>query len=132
MNRLFLAAALTAAMLAPAVALDLTKEIVRLDGKPFEDQAGKPVQTTIGDILQKSLVGQYPDEMGAGGAPPLSGEEKFKRWQLAARISGAKSIDLSAEETALLKKLVGKAYAVEVVGPAFILLDPAVDPAKKP
>ena len=62
----------------------------------------------------------YPDEQA-------SGEEKFKRYQLAERISAAGPQDVSVEEVALIKRLIGKGYPPMVVGPAWLALenDPA-------
>lgn len=53
----------------------------------------------------------------------LSGDEKLKRYQLAVKINGGGEVDLTAEEIALLKLLIGRAYPPLVVGQAYLLLE---------
>ncbi len=55
----------------------------------------------------------------------LSGEEKVRRAALAQRIYTSKEpLALKVEDVALIKKLVGKAYAPLVVMRAWSILDP--------
>jgi len=44
--------------------------------------------------------------------------------ELATKINNAKNPQLSAEDIALIKRLVAKGYAAAFVGPAWKLLDP--------
>lgn len=53
-----------------------------------------------------------------------SGNEKFKRWNLAKKIYDAKDeIDVPAEEIALIKDLIGKAFMTSVVGSVYSILE---------
>lgn len=72
---------------------------------------------TLGKVCVASLLGSYADEQG------LSGEEKFRRYQLAERIHAGNMQDVSAEEIALLKKLIGKNWPPAVLGPAYEALE---------
>ena len=74
---------------------------------------------TLGAVSVNALVATYQDEQR------LSGEDKVKRWELAMRIkklpSGA--ADLTAEEVALIKSLIAKAYGPIIVGQAWAMLE---------
>ena len=61
----------------------------------------------------------------------IGGDVKFKRHQIAARIYGKQYAELTIEEIALIKELIGKAYGPAVVGPAFNLLE-GTDHESKP
>lgn len=103
----------------PALAVDFSKPVLDMTGKPYLAEDGKTPKT-LGQFCEDALVADFPDERGK-----VEGAEKFKRWQLAVKIrDGAK--DLTAEETATVKALVGKGYAPAVVGPIWQALDPAV------
>lgn len=54
----------------------------------------------------------------------VSPEEKIKRFRLATKIYDGGLQDLSAEDVAMLKKLIGRAFPPLVVGRAFDILDP--------
>lgn len=110
------------ASLADAAGIDFTVKLYQLDGKPFTDQAGKPVETTLGGVCEVALLSPYPDE------PNLSGEDKVKRFSLAVKIRDKKDVSLAAEEIALIKKLVAKAFPPLYVGLVWQLLDPASVP----
>jgi hypothetical protein len=126
MNRTILAAAALAATLSasPATALDFTAPITQLDGTPFTDQAGKPLATTLGTIAETALLASYPDEQAT-----ITGEDKVKRFVLATKIHEAKGAALTADEVALIKKLIGKSYNALIVGKSWQLLDPASVPS---
>lgn len=94
---------------------DFGIELVGLKGAKLVDGEGKPL--TTGSVSVNALMGQYPDEQG------LTGDEKFKRYQLAARIADGDVLEVSAEEVALLKRLIGKGYLPMVVGPAYLALE---------
>jgi hypothetical protein len=53
----------------------------------------------------------------------LAGEDKFKRWQIAQKIDEHLEAEISVEDVALIKRLIGKAFGPIVVGPAFQLLE---------
>lgn len=82
-------------------------------GRPLMAQDGE-TPLTLKSISIESLMAAFPDEK-------ISGEEKFKRYQLAQRISDGDEVSVS--EAAKIKDLIGKAYGPVVVGPAYELLE---------
>lgn len=113
------AAALTFAV--PALAVDFGSPIKQLDGSVMRTDDKQVL--TLDTVVENALLASYPDEQ------TLSGEEKVKRFKLAVRIHDQrKDPTLTADETALIKKLVAKAYNPLVVGQAWTLLDPASVP----
>lgn len=130
-------AALVAIWSVPALAItvDLSTMIKDEAGKPAMDQLVGGVQNpdptkkcgdrtgwpclTVGDAIFHSLLFNYPDE------PHLDGESKFKRAQLAQKVSTSQKLDLSAEDVALIKKLSGKLYGPWVVLQLYQIIDPA-------
>lgn len=72
---------------------------------------------TLGSACVDALLGAYQDEAA------LPGEEKYRRFQLATKLSSSDEVDLTAEEIAQLKKLVGKAWSPLVVGRVYELLE---------
>lgn len=93
--------------------VNFSASIVDLDGKPLADDL------TLGSMATNALMGGFEDERA------LPGEDKAKRLKLALRIHGAGEVDLSAEEIALIKKLIAKAYLTLPSARAWQLLDPA-------
>lgn len=88
-------------------------------GQPLPEPAN-----TLGGVSIAALLGSYADEQG------LSGEEKFRRYQLAERIHAGGMQEVSAEEVSLLKKLIGKNWPPAVLGPAYEALEQdVVEPA---
>lgn len=67
-----------------------------------------------------ALLAPFEDEK------QLEAQKKFERYMLATTIHRAtRPIALKADDVALLKRLVGKAFSTVVVGAAWPLLDPA-------
>lgn len=93
---------------------DLSLPLLDLAGNQMQGATGA---LTLGSVAQDALLGTYADE----GALP--GTEKFARYQLAQKLHGQDAVDLSAEEIALIKKLIGKAWSALVVGRAFDALE---------
>ncbi len=88
--------------------IDFTKTMQNIDGNDFVNE-GKKV--TLKDITINSLLGVYDDERA------LDPQIKFRRGLLAQRIyANSKEIDLTVEEIAEVKKLIGKNY-----GPLFVV-----------
>lgn len=123
MNRLLLSAAIIM-LLSPAYAIDFTQTLTNLDGTPVVAQEGKP-QPTLGTICEQALLATFADERDSTGKETIEAKEKFDRWKLASKLNGT-DVKLSAEELALVKKLVGKAYSPLIVGQAWSMLDPGV------
>ena len=114
---------LFAAMLvlsSPVFAADFSAKMTDLEGKPIEDGSPEKGAFTLGQAAIRALTSPYPDEQN------LAAEEKFKRAELAERIYKNPNLTLTAEETALVKKLIGKAYAPIIVLRAWPMLDPAL------
>jgi hypothetical protein len=106
-----------------ANATDFTQPINQLDGSPFTDGAGKPIVTTLETAAETALLANHQDEQN------LSGDEKIKRYALALKIfNNKKDVNLTADEIALVKKLIAKVYSPLVVGEAWRMLDPTSIP----
>ena len=91
------------------------------------ERNGKKSDLQLKDMAAEALCGVYPDEQHLGG------REKADRFDLACRIVSAnKDVEMSVEEVAKLKDLIGKAYAPHYVGPAWQILDtPIISKEKK-
>jgi hypothetical protein len=127
MKKAILTACFIALMSTPSMAIDFTKPLTNLDGTAVKDAEGKDVNTTLGKVAEQSLLAVYADERDPQtGKETITPEEKFNRWKLATKISGQKDVSLTAEELALIKKLIGKAFPPLVVGQAWTMLDPGV------
>lgn len=87
----------------------------------FEFKEGKACgayHPNLGQICIEALGALYSDER------ELSGNEKYMRGKLAAKIGRYTTpINLSSEEIALVKKLVGKMHSSIVVAAAWDLLE---------
>ena len=117
MKRLALTAAIVLAA-NQAFAVDFTQQITQFDGSDLTGTDGKPTRLTLEAVAENALLGTYNDEQN------LSGEEKLKRYHLAMKIYDHKSdAELSAEELALVKRLIAKSYNTLVMGRAWELLD---------
>lgn len=93
--------------------IDFSKAIIGLDGEALTNQ-GK--DHTLGSVAVDALM------LMVDGQKP-SGKESFKRHRLATKIYDKSDVDLSIEEIALLKKLIGNVFGPAVVGPAWNLLE---------
>lgn len=92
--------------------VDFTKQFVNLEGEPVNNEFGKPIM--LKDVCQTALLGQYQQEQ-------VDGAEKARRWLLAVNIKSV--VEVSVEEVALIKKLIGYAYGPLVVGQAYQMLE---------
>lgn len=105
-----------------AVDMDFSAVLTDQDGAPIIDCAGPDCASkpplTLGKVAMRSLTASFEDERN------LSGEEKFKRGQLAEKVYSGGSVALSAEDTALIKRLIAKGYGPLIVLKAWRLLDP--------
>ncbi|MCC6172080.1 MAG: hypothetical protein IT481_08630 [Gammaproteobacteria bacterium] len=104
------------ALAAPAHAIDFTVVLQDLDGQPMQN-GGKAM--TLGDTVAHALLSPY------AGEESIAGEEKIRRFELARKLRGAVDPALTAEDVALIKKLVAKAFAPLVVGRVWEIVDPA-------
>jgi hypothetical protein len=103
-----------------AAEIDVTTPLTDLDGKTITVD-GKPdgAPMILRIVAVNALLATYPEERDLGG------DKKAERFVLASQIHTASKIDLTAENTALLKQLIGNAYGPLVVGRAFEIIDPA-------
>lgn len=101
--------------------LDLTASLADFDGNPILDSdASDAKAATLGGLLLRSLlVPMRGDEL-------MAGQEKVELAMLAQRLHGADEIELTAEETALLKERTGKTYLLPLV---VMRIWQAIDPA---
>lgn len=110
----------------PALAIDFSAKLTDSDGQSVKvcvdprpaAECGKEVEMTLGVAVRNALYQSYPDER------ELSGDEKFKRAELAQALVGASEIKVKAEDISLMKKLVAKLYGPLIVYRAWQLLDP--------
>lgn len=87
--------------------------ILGLGGKPFPGEAG-PLK--LGQALITALVTLTQEEQGnVQGKRGIEPKEKFELGTLAFRIDGPTPVELSAEETALLKARVGVVFTNPVL-----------------
>lgn len=87
---------------------DLEGEVVQLDNG---------IECTLGRVCCRALLGNYR------GEEALPGEDKYARWELAGRISKGGEVELTVEEVAQVKMLIGKGFTTLVVGAAYHLLE---------
>ncbi len=94
---------------------------------PFEQtkedqECAKCAPLTLGVAIAHALVAQQQDERDLD---PL---QKWARGVLAMKAREGQPMTLTAEETSVIKKLMGKLYGPVIVMQAFPLLDPSEKP----
>ncbi len=94
--------------------VNLVAELKSLDGSAIVGTDGNPA--VLKGVIVDALMAVFQDE------PNLSGEEKMKRFLLAEKVYNGVG-EYSAEEVALMKKLIGKAYTPIIVGQAWKILE---------
>ncbi len=94
--------------------IDFKQKVFNLDGDAFKGDDDKTVP--LSQFCVSSLLANYGDEQG------VTGEEKFKRYELASKIKD-KEADVTAEEISKIKLLVGKSFAPVLVGPIYLALE---------
>lgn len=102
----------------PAAAIDFTKPVLGLDGKPISDcPAEKPA---CGEILTLSKAATIALTL----QPNVAAGEKFRRFRLAEKIFEAKDASLKAEEISLIKEAAAATMTPIVVGRIYEAVDP--------
>ena len=102
--------------------LNLNQTITDIDGKIVVFEEGIPF--LLKDAIKRALSANYIDEAPSDHSLGLSGEDKFKRWELAMLISQAdESIEIKAEDIVLIKRLIGKLFGMVIVGPVWNMLE---------
>ena len=56
---------------------------------------------------------------------------KFDRFKLAEKIYGQGGVELSLDEAKMIKDRIGEVCSPNVIGPAWKILDPKLDPEKE-
>jgi hypothetical protein len=97
--------------------VDFGKKLITLDGSIVRKSPNSDDPATLREISIESLMTMADDEKN------LSGDDKVKRYYLALKIKDAQEIDITVEEAALLKKLIGRAYGPLIVGQAWEMLE---------
>jgi len=92
--------------------VDFAQVLKALDGE-FLKEGDKVI--TLKMVCQAALLGQYQQEQP-------DGQEKARRWLLAVTLPIG-VVDITPEDAALLKKVIGYAYAPLVVGQAYEMLN---------
>ena len=97
---------------------DLTQPILDLNEKTIPHPQREGEHYTLCDVALSALMASYEDEKS------LTGKDKADRMQLALKINKRpKEVDLTVEQLALLKQLIGKGFGPLVVGRAYELLE---------
>ena len=104
--------------------INFSTQLLDVFGKPMMangPEDGTPAPLTLGSASIQALLATFPDEQH------LSGVKKAERFVLASKLAGATDapLDITLEQTAELKSVIGKAWGPAVVGRAYELLDPA-------
>lgn len=106
------------------MAIDFTKALHDLDGKPMRDEIAMAangethIGLTLGRAAAHALSASFEDERN------LPGEQKFERGLLACKVRDDVAAELKSEQVALIKKVIAKLYGPLVVYRAYPLLDP--------
>lgn len=88
--------------------IDTAQTLKSIRGEVLKDEKGDPV--TLGSIMATALLAQVQGD-------DATGAEKAKRFALAVKVSADDlPVDLTVEEAAKIKELVGKAMGALVVG----------------
>lgn len=74
--------------------------------------------TTLAAVACTALSAQFADEAN------LAADEKYRRYKLGCKLADGGAVDLSVDEIAMLKKLIGRAFSPLIVGRSFDVLDP--------
>ena len=127
MRKVLFSAAIVIGFVGPAFAVDFAQLLKTLDGTVIRDgappapgQVDARAPLSLADVVTNSLMTDYRDETNA-----IDGMEKNKRYFLAKKIyDNQDNPSLSAEDIALIKKLVPKLYNPLVAGQTCQMIDP--------
>lgn len=86
--------------------------------QPIKNLQGEEIKdVTLKSVSVEALLAMFEDERS------LSGNEKAERYVLATRIYANNLLDLTVEEVAKVKHLIGKGYGALIVGQAWEMLE---------
>jgi hypothetical protein len=102
-----------------ANALDFTQPIKDLNGSDFTDQFGKPVPTTLGEVVESALR----------NAPATTQDEKDKNFYLMLSVHNhTKDFVPTPEQVVQIRKAMVTTQPTTVYGQAMSLIDPTYLP----
>ena len=99
--------------------IDFSAAIKDLDGGAVKD--GEK-DATLGRVACTALLASYADEQN------LAAEDKVKRFRLAEIAARGGEQEMKVEDVALIKTLIGKAFAPLIVGRAYDIIEPPAMP----
>src|SRR5262249_44686005 len=99
----------------PGMKIDFSAVIKDLDGEAVKD--GDKV-ATLGRVACTALLASYADEQN------LPAEDKVRRFLLAEIAAKGGEREVKVEDAALIKQLIGKAFAPLVVASAYDIIEP--------
>lgn len=106
--------------------IDFNQELIGHDGEllkgPAEKEGGEGKALTLGWSCCQALMANYQGDKDET-------EKKLSRFFLAQKIHGSTKLDkgpinVTVEEVASIKELIGKSYGTAIIGPTYCLLDP--------
>ena len=114
--------------------VDVTHNLLGLDGQPMLitlqacPTCGRGMEEkgvwTLRRACKDALLPDYQNERQGAG---VSEKEKFRRYQLAARVHDEDELALSAKDIVLLLKMLGKMFPPRIYGPARLQLEPEAE-----
>jgi len=99
--------------------IDFSAVIKDLDGDAVKDG---DKDATLGRVACTALLASYADEQD------LPAEDKMKRLRLAEIAAKGGSQEIKVDDVALMKKLIGRAFAPLIVGRAYDIIEPPSRP----
>src|SRR5262249_2140486 len=94
--------------------IDFSAVIKDLDGVPVKNGEA---DATLGRVSCTALLASYADEQN------LPAEDKVKRFRLAEIAAKGGEQEMKVEDVALIKTLIGKAFAPLIVGRAYDIIE---------
>ena len=95
--------------------IDFSAAIKDFDGDAVKDG---DKEATLGRVACTALLASYADEQN------LPAEDKIKRFRQAETAAKGGAQEMKVDDVALMKKLIGKAFAPLIVGRAFDIIEP--------
>lgn len=95
--------------------IDFEQTIHDLSGEPIKKSPKNTKPITLGEVVIEALLATTQSDAS------LSGEEKFKRFELALKCKG--TTDLKVEEISSIKNRVGEVWSPLVVGRVWSILE---------
>lgn len=101
--------------------INFDSKLTDLKGNTIKENIdGKEVESTLKDPCLNALLA---DVKKPQNAPIETGRDKFKKYNLAKKISEGGVVDITAEEITLIKEQLGLAYSALVVGMCWDVLE---------